>query len=143
MDQLIQIQKLIPVRIIHAFVHFLSNARSWVIYYRLFTFFISIGPFYWLQGILFHWIHFRTEMIWILLHVFILISLNVLLGHILSFNQEDRVASCHVVYILGLKGKDNIGYQQLNNRSHFVTGKWDEIFLSTGDVNHLPPVVEG
>ena len=82
-------------------------------------------------------------MIWILLHVFILISLNVLLGHILSYNQEDRVASCHVVYILGLKGKDNIGYQQLNDRSHFVTGKWDEIFLSTGDVNHLPPVVEG
>ena len=28
----------------------------------------------------------------------------------MSLNREDRVASCHVVYILGLKGKDNIGF---------------------------------
>ena len=44
-------------------------------------------------------------MISTLSHFSTFISFHVFLGHILSYNQEDRVASCHVVYILGFKGK--------------------------------------
>ena len=142
MDQLIEIQKLIPVKNpCFRTLSVVCQIMSYIL--QIIYLFISCCPFYWLDDILFHWNHFGIRLIWTLFHIFILISRNVSFGHILSFNQEDRVASCHVVYILGLKGKDNIGYQQLNDRSHFVTGKWDEIFLSTGDVNHLPPVVEG
>ena len=48
----------------------------------------------------------------VLLYYFTILfsSYNFFIGHILSQNREDRVASCHVVYILGLKGKDNIGF---------------------------------
>ena len=62
-------------------------------------------------------------------------------GHIfVLLVMQNLVASCHIVYILGLKERTPWLSLQLKS---VVAWRWEKNFLSIEDVNHLPPVVYG